>query len=89
MLGGLKHEKKRSTARVATALSCTSAFMSVVTTEPGQQPLPGTRTAIELLASKSEWDRRHFHLTVGRSSRDDPKPERPSWAVPKSKGAAP
>jgi len=56
MLGGLEHEKKRSPARVVTALSCTAAFMSVVTTEPGQQPLPGTRAAFELLASKSEWD---------------------------------
>jgi len=56
MLGGLEHEKKRSASRVVTALSCTAAFMSVVTTEPGQQPLPGTRGAFELLASKSEWD---------------------------------
>ncbi len=57
MFGGLGHEKKRSTAtRVVTALSCTAAFMSVVTTQPGQKPLPGTRTAFELLASKSERD---------------------------------
>jgi len=55
MFGGLRHEKKRSAAtRVVTAISCTTAFLSVVTTEPGQQPLPGTRTAFELLASKSE-----------------------------------
>ncbi len=57
MFGGLGYGKKRSTAtRVVTALSCTAAFMSVVTAEPGQKPLPGTRTAFELLASKSERD---------------------------------
>ena len=57
MFGGLGHEKKRSTAtRVVTALSCTAAFMSVVTSETGQKPLPGTLTAFELLASKSERD---------------------------------
>ena len=57
MFGGLGHEKKRSTAtRVVTALSCTAAFMSVATSETGQNPLPGTRSAFELLASKSERD---------------------------------
>ena len=57
MFGGLGHENKRSTAtRVVTALSCIAAFMSVVTTEPGHKPLPGTRTAVELIASKSERD---------------------------------
>jgi len=57
MFGGLGHENTRSTAtRVVTALSCTAAFMSVATTEPGQKPLAGTRTAFELLASKSERD---------------------------------
>ncbi len=57
MFGGLGHENKRSTAtRVVTAFSCTAAFMSVVTTQPGQKPLPGTRTAFELLATKSERD---------------------------------
>jgi len=57
MFGGLGHENKRSTAtRVVTAFSCTAAFMSVATTQPDQKPLPGTRTAFELLASKSERD---------------------------------
>ena len=57
MFGGLGHETKRSaTTRVVTALSCTAAIMSVVTTEPGQKPLPGTRTAFELLAGESERD---------------------------------
>ena len=57
MFGGLGHENRRSTAtRVVTALSCAAAFMSVVTTQPGQKPLPGTRTAFELLATKSERD---------------------------------
>ena len=57
MFGRFVRENKKSTAtRVVTAFSCTAAFMSVVTTEPGQKPLPGTRTAFELLASKSERD---------------------------------
>jgi len=57
MFGGLGQETGRSAAiRVVTVLSCTAAFLSIVTTEPGQKPLPGTRTAFELLASKSEWD---------------------------------
>ena len=57
MFGGFGHENNRSTAtRVVTALSCTAALVSVVTTQPGQKPLPGTRTAFELLASKLERD---------------------------------
>lgn len=55
MSGRLERKNKRSIATgVLTALSSTAAFMSVVTTEPGRKPLPGIRTAVELLAKTSE-----------------------------------
>jgi len=70
MFGGLGHENTRSTAtRVVTALSCTAAFMSVATTEPGQKPLAGTRTALscsQANQSGTSQNWRHSCLPVAR-----------------------
>ncbi len=57
MSGGSAHKDLKPTAtRVMTALSCAAVLLSIAASGPGQKPLPGTRTAFELLASKSERD---------------------------------
>lgn len=61
MSGRVERENKKSIAtRVLTALSCIAAFVSIVRTEPGHKPLPGIRTAVELLAKGSERDPSKF-----------------------------
>lgn len=70
MFGGLGHEKGRSTAiRVVTAVSCTAAFVSVVTTEPGQnrsleraQPLSCSQA--NPTGTEKNW--RHFSPAANR-----------------------
>ena len=44
---------KRAIAQIVTAISCAALLWSTLERHPGHQPLPGTRTAIELLASGS------------------------------------
>ena len=41
-------------APIVTALSCAALLWSTLDRPPGRQPLPGTRTAIELIASASQ-----------------------------------
>ena len=54
MPAGLIGEIERlAIAQVVTALSCTAVLLLILA-GPGHQPLPGTRTAVELLASRSE-----------------------------------
>jgi hypothetical protein len=45
--------RKHAIAQVVTAMSCAALLWSTLERPPGRQPLPGTRTAIELLASGS------------------------------------
>ena len=55
MSDGPVRKVRRVTATcVVTVLSCTAAYISVLTAEPGHKPLPGTRTAVELLAKGSQ-----------------------------------
>jgi hypothetical protein len=41
---------KHAIAQIVTAISCAALLWSMLQRHPGHQPLPGTRTAIELLA---------------------------------------
>ncbi len=52
--GSARKVRRLTAACVVTVLSCTAAFLSVLTAEPGHKPLPGTRTAVELLAKGSQ-----------------------------------
>ena len=55
MSDGSVHKVRRLTATcVVTVLSCAAAYISALTAEPGHKPLPGTRTAVELLAKGSQ-----------------------------------
>jgi hypothetical protein len=48
------NQRNQVVARFATALSCAAVLWSIVDRSPGHQPLPGTRTAIELIAGSSQ-----------------------------------
>jgi len=66
MSGGSAHKDLKPTAtRVVTVLSCAAAFLSIAASGPGQKPLAGTRTAIQLLASKLERDLSQLSLLAG------------------------
>ena len=69
--GSARKVRRLTAACVVTVLSCTAAFLSVLTAEPGHKPLPGTRTAIELLAKGSQRD-------VSKLARIHVAPESPS-----------
>ena len=54
MSGGSAHKDLKPTAtRVVTALSCAAVLLSIAASGPGEKPLPGTRTAFELLTKES------------------------------------
>jgi hypothetical protein len=54
MSGGSAHRDLSLTVtRVITGLSCAAVLLSIAASGPRQQPLPGTRTAFELLAKES------------------------------------
>jgi hypothetical protein len=53
MSGQIGDRHRNAIASVVTALSCAASLWSTLDRPPGHQPLPGTRTAIELIASGS------------------------------------
>ena len=72
MSDGSACKVRRLTATcVVTVLSCTAAFISVLIAEPGHRPLPGTRTAVELLAKGFQRDvskLARFHIALESQS---------------------
>ena len=47
--GSTHKDLKPTAARLMTVLSCAAVLLSIAASGPGQKPLPGTRTAFELL----------------------------------------
>lgn len=54
--GPARQDHKPTAARVVIALSCSAAFLSITASGPGHKLIPGTRTAVEMLAKRSERD---------------------------------
>jgi hypothetical protein len=54
--GSVRKVRRVTATCVVTVLSCAAAYISVLTAEPGHKPLPGTRTAVELLAKGPQRD---------------------------------
>lgn len=53
MSGQIGNRSRNAIASVVTALSCAASLLSTLDRPPGHEPLPGTRTAIELIAGGS------------------------------------
>jgi len=69
--GSVRKVRRLTATCVVTVLSCAAAYISALTAEPGHKPLPGTRTAVELLAKGSQRD-------VSKLARIHVAPESPS-----------
>jgi hypothetical protein len=54
--GSVRKVRRFTATCVVTVLSCAAAYIAVLTAEPGHKLLPGTRTAVELLAKGSQRD---------------------------------
>ena len=50
----IDRNRKLAFARVVRLLSCTAVLVSILNSRPDHQSLPGTRSAIELIARASE-----------------------------------
>ena len=69
--GSVRKVRRLTATCVVTVLSCAAAYISALTTEAGHKPLPGTRTAVELLARGSQRDVSkfaRFHVALARPS---------------------
>ncbi len=69
--GSVRKVRRLTATCVVTVLSCAAAYISALTAEPGHKPLPGTRTAVELLAKGSQRDVSKFarcHVALANPS---------------------
>jgi hypothetical protein len=64
--GTIGRSRKLAVAQVVTVLSCAAVLLSIVTSRLDHQPLPGTRTAIELIGRHRNGISPNFHQTTFR-----------------------